>query len=506
MGNLAWDTAVWHHPARMIRTLEKRRGVKTILITEPFILQESANFVPASARGILAKDSLGRPYIIKDFWFGLTGLIDIFKPEARDWFWQFYRQQAEIGVAGWWGDLGEPEKHPGNMIHVNGTADEVHNIYGHIWNKMLFDKYAEEYPDQRLFNLNRSGFAGSQRFGVFPWSGDVSRSWSGLRAQLPIMLGMSQSGIGYMHSDLGGFAMGTKDEELYTRWMQFGTFTPIYRPHGSGIPSEPVFFNDTTQRIVRQYINLRYALMPYNYTLAWRYTTTGMPLATPLSFREPENEALADIEDEYYWGREFLVAPVLEKGVQNRKIYLPEGQWVDFFNDRVYAGEQWINYPVSLENIPVFVRAGSFIPEVPVYMTTAIYNSEYLDVHFYPSRTDTARFTMYEDDGHTNRSWEQQAFELLHFTGYATGDGWQVDLDRTAGCYENMPAQREMKLLVHNLDFMPEQVRLGNEIITVYEGYADHPEVFPSATWDPERKLLAVAWFWDHQPLSIRIP
>jgi len=190
-----------------------------------------------------AVDSAGQPYVLTDFYFGNGGLLDLFREDSKDWFWNKYQPQIKKGVAGWWGDLGEPEKHPSDMYHNLKDlgfkrlfkADEVHNVFGHYWNKMLFDKYAKEYPDVRLFNLNRTGFAGSPRYGIFPWSGDVGRNWSGLQAQLPVMIGMSMSGVPYIHADAGGFGGGDGDKELYTRWLQFATFTPVFRPHGTAL-------------------------------------------------------------------------------------------------------------------------------------------------------------------------------------------------------------------------------------------------------------------------------
>ncbi len=217
----------------------KKQGIKTITISEPYIIDTLENFKIASDLDILATDSLGNDYIDKQFYFGDGSLIDIFKPEAADWLWSKYKNQFEQGVAGLWGDLGEPESHPSDLFHVVGKADEVHNIYGHYWAKSIYDRFRRDYPDKRLFFLARSGYAGSQRFGMIPWSGDVSRSWGGLQAQLPAMLNMSMSGIPYMHSDAGGFALGEKDNELYTRWLQFAVFTPILRPW-KWIPSEPV--------------------------------------------------------------------------------------------------------------------------------------------------------------------------------------------------------------------------------------------------------------------------
>lgn len=122
--------------------------------------------------------------------------------------WNLYPPRINEGVGGWWCDLGEPENHSEGMIHQKGTARHIHNSYSMLWAKRMYEGYQQQYPDQRLFNLIRSGFAGMQRYSTFPWSGDVQRSWSGLKVQIPNMLGMSMSGIGYMHSDIGGFTGG----------------------------------------------------------------------------------------------------------------------------------------------------------------------------------------------------------------------------------------------------------------------------------------------------------
>ena len=234
LGNLDWvDRTKWPDPKKLIGDFRKD-NVNTILITEPFILEGTKNY--DAFRPFLAVDSLGKPYTLTNFYFGLGGLIDLFRNDSKNFFWNFYKKQMNNGVEGWWGDLGEPEKHPSNLYHNLKdfgykrlfSADEVHNMYGHNWTKMLYEKFAENYPDKRLFSLNRSGFAGTQRYCIFPWSGDVSRSWSGFRAQLPIMLGMSMSGVPYTHADAGGFAGGDGDKELYVRWLQFAAFTPHF--------------------------------------------------------------------------------------------------------------------------------------------------------------------------------------------------------------------------------------------------------------------------------------
>ncbi len=420
MGRLAWYKPQWPRPEAMISDF-KKRGVKTVLITEPYILDTLKNFKTGDSLGIFATDSTGKTYVNHEFYFGNGALIDIFKPTARDWFWRQYQRQIEKGVAGWWGDLGEPESHPSDMIHVNGTADEVHNIYAHYWHKMLFENYRKYYPARRLFNLNRAGYAGSQRYSVFPWTGDVSRSWGGLQAQLPLMIHMSLSGFPFIHSDAGGFAQGKKDDELYTRWLQMACFSPVLRPHGSGIPSEPVFFNDTTQRIVRRFMKERYRLLPYLYTAAWRAHTSGTPLVRPLFFDFPGDTLSYTIFDEYLFGDNLLVAPVIHPGIRSKKVYLPPGYWYDWWTNRLFKGGKTVTVTLSMETIPVFVKAGAFIPMAEAVNSTDRYNTGHLLIRYFAHPGNSvSEETVYEDDGTTYGNVERGNYQLLKMK---TADG-----------------------------------------------------------------------------------
>ena len=182
--------------------------------------------------GLVGTTARRQPYTVGSFWAGPASILDVFKPETRAWLWAQYSHLHDQGAAGWWSDLGEPENHPEAMRHVAGPTRAVHNAYGQAWASIFSERYAQEYPEERLFNLARSGWAGLQRHSVFPWSGDINRSWSGYQAQVPVMLGMGQGGVGYMHSDAGGFCVGPIDSELYTRWLQMASLCPILRPHG----------------------------------------------------------------------------------------------------------------------------------------------------------------------------------------------------------------------------------------------------------------------------------
>ncbi len=507
MGNLDWDNENWNNPQQLIKQLNES-GVKTVLITEPFIMKESKNFDYTSENNLLATDSQGKTFIIEDFWFGATGLLDIFKPETQEWFWTKYKKQIDIGVAGWWGDLGEPEKHPAEIFHINGKADEVHNIYGHYWDKMLFEKYATEYPEVRLFNLNRSGFAGSQRFGVYPWSGDVSRSWEGFQAQMPIQLGMSLCGLSYMHSDLGGFAMGEKDDELYTRWLQYGAFNPIFRPHGGAefVPSEPVFFSEESQKITKKYINMRYSLLPYLYTMCYENTVYGKALARPMFFAEPENEELRNISDQYFWGDNFIIAPVLEKAAKKHKIYLPFGVWYDYITGNRYEGGQWIEQSLTLEDIPIFVKAGSFIPTVNTVNNTQSYSSESLTINFYPdAAVPESKYTMYDDDGKTANAIENNQYELLNFKATNTDNGVFINLTKGGGAYVGMPTQRTMKFVINTLIAKPEKIEIDGQTVAIREETKLSVKQAPVAQWNETRKELTIIFVWNGTELILSV-
>jgi oligosaccharide 4-alpha-D-glucosyltransferase len=498
LGNLDWYKKAWPDPAGMVAKFRKQ-GIKTILITEPYVIDTVANYKDAAAKGVFVTDSLGKPYIDKQFYFGAGSLIDIFKPEARDWFWQKYKKQIDLGIAAWWGDLGEPESHPADIYHVNGKADQVHNIYGHYWDKMLFEKYAENYPNTRLFHLQRSGFAGSQRYAAYPWTGDVSRSWGGLQAQLPLLLTMGMSGLGYIHSDAGGFAQGVKDDELYTRWLQFAVFTPILRPHGSVIPSEPVFWSEKTQDIVRAYMKLRYAMLPYNYTLAYQNATTGSPLMRPLFYQFTTDTAACRVEDEYMWGENLLVAPVIKKGLTSRSIYLPEGKWFDFISGDEYNGSSRIEFPLAIENLPVFAKAGSFIPMTKPVTSTDYYDGGNYVVRYYPS--GKSEFIQYEDNGLDSKSLSGNKYELITYTGSAESGKTFISISKT-GAWEGMPASRTMKLEIRT-STKAAKVLVNGKAVKIKAEKGKSPGKKPTATYD--EKWLYVNFIWDGSPLNIEI-
>ncbi|MFI2813005.1 TIM-barrel domain-containing protein [Microbulbifer sp. JSM ZJ756] len=506
MGNLAWDRKAFPQPEKMMADFSER-GIETILVTEPFVLTSSGRWDEAVAADALAKNLAGEPKRF-DFYFGNTGLIDVFDENGRDWFWNIYDGLLQQGVSGWWGDLGEPEVHPSDTVHAIGMADEVHNAYGHRWAQTLFEKQTAAYPERRPFIMMRAGFPGSQRYGMIPWTGDVAREWGGLKPQVELALSMGLLGFGYTHSDLGGFAGGEEfDRELYIRWLQYGVFQPVYRPHAQeNIAPEPVFHDRTTRNITREYIKLRYRLLPYNYTLAFENSQTGIPLMRPLFFTDESDPALMDYKDAYLWGNDFLVAPVTEAGVDEVELRLPPGGvWFDYWTDDQYSGEK-ATIDVELETIPVLVRAGAFIPTVDDMDTTRDYSSESLTLDYYahPTSLESSGY-IYEDDGKTVDAFARDRYARLHFQAERSADGIRFGFRRDGGGYRGEPQQRSVELNIHNWDLQPSQVLAAGTAIPVLGSERALEQAGEGAWLDRRTNQLRVKFNWGREPLQLTV-
>ncbi|WP_111709442.1 glycoside hydrolase family 31 protein [Lutibacter citreus] len=456
MGNLKFDRDSFPNPKKMVDDLTKR-GVKTILITEPFVLTTSNRWKEAVKEDVLGKTNQGKPYTY-DFYFGNTGLIDIFKPEGKDWFWNVYKELADYGVEGWWGDLGEPEVHPSDLLHATGTADEVHNIYGNEWAKLIYEGYAKEFPTKRPFILMRAGYSGAQRYGLIPWSGDVNRTWGGLKPQMEIALQMGMQGLGFMHSDLGGFAGANLDDELYTRWLQYGVFQPIYRPHAQEeVASEPVFREETTKALAKKSIELRYSLMPYNYNLAFENNQKGVPLMRPLLF---EDENLIEVDKTYLWGDSFLVSPVISAGIKEQKVVFPKGSnWFNFYSDNKIEGGQTKLVQLNEERIPTYVRGGAFIPMIKPIQNTLTYSLDKFDLHFYYDKTvKNSDYKLYNDDGETKNAFENGLYEIISFKSELKKKCITIKIAPKLG--EDFKfSSKEINLILHNISKKPKKVK-----------------------------------------------
>lgn len=451
MGNLDWDKDQFPNPEKMIADL-KAKGVKTILITEPFILTTSSKWQEATDQKVLVTDKSGKP-ATWDFYFGNTGVVDIFKPEGNQWFWNVYKRLINQGVGGMWGDLGEPEVFPSKVVTAAGKADEVHNIYGHHWAKLIADGYKKDFPNQRPFILMRAGYSGSQRFGMMPWSGDVSRSWGGLQSQMEIALQMGMQGMAYMHSDLGGFAGDYFDNELYLRWLQYGVFNPIFRPHAQEDVASEVAYKDVhTKAKAKKAVELRYQLLPYNYTLAFENNQKGTPLMRPLFFEEPTNEKLLNEKESYFWGNAFLIKPITKAGVTSTEVYFPKSNnWFDFYSGKKYVAGSTETVVVAETSIPTFVRGGSFVPMIETIQNTSKYSLDNFNLHFYfDDSVKTSTGKLYNDNGESPEAFEKGQYEILNFNSNNNGNILVLKLTATVG-KNYVSTDKNVTVVVHNL-------------------------------------------------------
>ena len=451
MGNLDWDKDNFPNPEKMISDLNAK-GVKTILITEPFILTTSSKWQEAVDKKVLVTNKTGKP-ATWDFYFGNTSVVDIFKPEGAAWFWNVYKRLINQGASGMWGDLGEPEVFPSKVITAGGKADEVHNIYGHNWAKLIAEGYKKDFPNQRPFILMRAGYSGSQRFGMVPWSGDVSRSWGGLQSQMEIALQMGMQGLGYMHSDLGGFAGDYFDNELYLRWLQYGVFNPIFRPHAQEEVSSEVARKDIiTLAKAKKLVELRYQLMPYNYTLSFENNQKGTPLMRPLFFEEPNNPALTTVAGTYFWGNDFLVTPITKAGVTSTSIYFPKSSnWFDFYTNEKHSAGTTENVKVNDDYIPTFVRGGSFIPMIETIQNTSKYSLANFNLHYYfDEKVTNSSGKLYNDDGTTPNAFEKGQYEIINFNSNNNGKTLVIKIAAVIG--KNYTAtDKNVSVLIHNI-------------------------------------------------------
>ncbi|WP_340680172.1 DUF5110 domain-containing protein, partial [Paraglaciecola sp.] len=228
-------------------------------------------------------------------------------------------------------------------------------------------------------------------------------------------------------------------------------FQPVFRPHGQEeIAPEPIFHDEQTKDILREHIKLRYAMLPYNYSLAYENSLTGMPLMRPVFFEDESKPALIDIKDSYFWGKALLVKPITEPGLEKVSIDLPLGRWFDFWSDQDYDGGQTIELKTEIDRVPVMVRAGSFLPMVQPVQSTDDYSTRVLDLHYYSDTSvNKANAVMYDDDGKNPDAINTGEFETLSFSAKQQNSQLQISLNRK-GNYKGMPNKREMRLIVHN--------------------------------------------------------
>jgi len=332
-------------------------------------------------------------------------------PEDRavECYWPYHKPVMDLGVDGWWPDQGDGLDGRSRLARI----------------RMYWEGPQLYRRNERPFALHRNGYAGMQRYGAFLWSGDVYSTWETLKTHVPVAINTGLSGIPYWGTDIGGFVPTPEyTGELHVRWFQFGTFCPSFRAHGrtwhlrlpwgwntgelgpdeirnytggAGNPDPGELRNARVEPIIRKYLELRYRLLPYTYTVAKECCETGLPMIRSLWLHYPQDAAAVARGVQFLWGRDILVSPVVEKGATTRQVYLPKGSWFDYWTEERVEGGREIDRTVDLETMPLYVRAGAIVPHAPVREYTEQQTSEPMTVAVYPGADGV--FTLYEDDG-----------------------------------------------------------------------------------------------------------
>ncbi|MBU8913172.1 MAG: hypothetical protein KOO61_04060 [Spirochaetales bacterium] len=344
----------------------RERGIRVCLWQYNFIppRENNANYREALDRAYLVTGSDGLPYRYPEDTVGSRTdetIIDFTNPDAAEWYAAQIRGLVRSGVSSIKVDYGEGIPDEGNYHALPGKR--VHNIYSLFYNACIARAIHDETGEWIVWA--RSGTAGSQRYPVH-WGGDGQCSWAGLAGTVKGAISTGLSGIPFYSHDIGGF-IGRPSEELYIRWAQFGLLSSHARTHGNGNTNsrEPWSFGSDAARIFRRFAELRYSLLPYLLSTAQEASRDGLPVIRSLLLAYPDDYVAWTIEDEYLLGSDLLVAPVLRPLTQAkvRDVYLPAGSWYDFWtNERIDSDGRWIAVPVTLESIPIYVRAGAVIP------------------------------------------------------------------------------------------------------------------------------------------------
>ena len=346
--------------------------------------------------------------------------VDFSKPEARTWFYDNTKKAMDSGIVGWWNDEAD-EKSP-NLQFLN-------------MQKALYEGQRGD-SNTRVWSLNRNFYLGAQKYAYGMWSGDINTGFETMATQRDVMLSAMNVGEAKWGMDTGGFH-GTPEPENYARWVEFSAFVPIFRVHGvQNELRQPWVYGTTAEAAATKAINLRYSLIPYIYTYDRQAYDTGIGLVRPLIFDYPKDKNVANYVDDWMFGENLLVAPVVDKAQTEKEIYLPKGTWIDYFNGTKYEGGQNITYKINSntwEDIPLFIKKGAIIPS----NAKAIQNVEekvdslYLDV--FPDTTEST-FKYYDDDGKTY-NYEKGEYLFQNMKTQDKGNSIIFDIAQKEGSY-----------------------------------------------------------------------
>ena len=421
-----WDDEKFPNPTKMISDL-REEGFKTIAIIDPGIKvdPEYSVYQEAMENDYFCKRADG-PYMKGKVWPGQCYFPDYTNPKVREWWADLFKGLiADNGLAGVWNDMNEPavmevpnKTFPDDVRHdYDGhpcSHRKAHNVYGAQMARATYEGVKKFIYPKRPFVITRSAYSGTQRY-TSSWFGDNVATWEHLSIANIQAQRMSLSGMSFAGSDIGGFAEQPTGE-LFARWIALGVFHPFCRVHSSGDhgDQEPWTFDENVTNITRKFIELRYKLLPYLYTTFWQYAEEGIPMLKSLVLYDQEDAQTHYRNDEFMFGDKILVCPVLEPNAKGRRMYIPRGEWYNFWTRETIIGgkETWVD--ADIDEIPLFVKTGSIIPRYPVMQYVGEKKIEFLTLDVYYT-VGKEKSIVYEDasDGY---DYKKGRFSLRNLT------------------------------------------------------------------------------------------
>ena len=445
---MRFDESAYPNPAEMMSALHRENLHLAISVWPRFGAQTAVNHEMESAHLVLKSPaSMDKPDDLNEH----ENLADFFNPSAQKAFWAaMNRNLFHDGLDGWWLDASEPE---GDPLKVDSTflgpGKIVRDAYPLFETTAIYQGQRATTESKRVVILTRSAYAGQQRNATTSWSGDVSANWETLRRQIPAGLSFAMSGFPYWTTDIGGFFRPADQytsasyHELLIRWFEWGAFCPIFRIHGYQSKTEMWNYGSEVEKILTQYDEFRYRLMPYIYSTAWGVTSRGETVMQALPFVYPNELALRDVDDEFLFGNSLLVNPVTQPNATSRSVILPAGNdWVDFWTGKSYPGGQTITADSPLDQIPILVKAGSIVPMGPVLQSTAEAEDP-LEIRIYGGKD--ADFLLYEDSG-DSYAYEHgaRATIRLHWDDRRK----MLSIGDRAGAFPGMPSKQTLHIVL----------------------------------------------------------
>ena len=401
-----WRKDTYEAPEEFIKKMRKL-GFKIITIIDPGVKKDDADYKiyqEGIEKGYFVKAADGTVYV-NEVWPGDAVFPDFGRQKVRQWWAKNCKYLVDLGVSGIWDDMNEPASFrgeiPGDVVFHNeeeaSTHDKMHNVYGHNMAKATYEGL-KKYSGKRPFVITRAAYAGTQKFSTV-WTGDNQSLWPHVQMMIPQLCNLGLSGFSFAGTDIGGFGADTTPE-LLTRWIEGALFSPLYRNHAAlGTRSqEPWVFGESTLSIYRKYLKLRYRFIPYLYDEFYRETQTGLPVMRPLVLNYENDPHVYNMNDEYMVGEDILTAPVVQEGQTKRAVYLPEGEWIDFWNGVEYAGRNTILVDAPIDKLPLFIKKNTILPwgkevshisdEPDESMTFRVFGKKGKYVHYQDNGTD----------------------------------------------------------------------------------------------------------------------